>query len=135
MRVDVGRLGKAVAIRMYQDEDVLTSLEAAVINNSMSAGAVVSIIGSIKRVNIRYYSRSKEGIRRDFKQAEGSYELVSGIGNFYVSEGKAVLHVHVMLTSATDVIGGHLVEGNIVDTTAQALIVELEGIDMKALLT
>lgn len=89
----MGRFGRVFVARFHPGEDLLASLERLVKENGIAAGAIISMIGSIRKAHIRYYERSPEGIRHVTRETEGSYELLSGCGNFYVSGDKPVVHI------------------------------------------
>lgn len=84
----------------------------------LGAVAVVTCVGSLTQAHLRY-ANQKEGTR-----LEGPFEIVSLVG----CGGTGGWHLHLSISdSEGSTLGGHLLEGNLIYTTAEIVLVELEG--------
>ena len=128
MKTDHGRMGKIVIVKMYPDEDVIQELKNAIKDNELDSGVILSIIGTLKEVNLQYCLGRSQGLMN--KIHTGHYELTSGEGNFFRNDEEILIHLHVNLCSPEEVLGGHLLDSK-VDATIQAFIAELQEADLK----
>ena len=101
--------------RLRPDQDLRLSLKQWAEEENLQAASVVSAVGSLKSAEIRL---------ADGKTAthfEGPFEIVSLTGT--VSKGG--LHLHISLADKTGkTIGGHLLEGSKIYTTAEITLLE-----------
>src|SRR5687768_8858170 len=96
-------------IRLKPREDLKYRLQRFAINNRIKAAVIVTCIGSLRHYNLRYANR-KEG-----HSGKGYFEIVSLVGT--LSDSSA--HLHLSISDENGVTtGGHLLEKNIVYTTA-----------------
>lgn len=92
---------------------------------NISAASIVSTVGSLKVTNIRYAAQS-EG-----QSFTGHFEIVSLVGNIDLQDAsadgsKGSGHVHISVSDGSGAtLGGHLLEGNVVYTTAEITLLEL----------
>jgi len=77
---------------------------------------VVTCAGSLERINLRFANQQEGSSTQQY------FEIVSLTGTFSVSG--AHLHMSVADKSGT-VTGGHLLDDNLVYTTAEIIVVEL----------
>jgi hypothetical protein len=111
--------------RFVEGDDLLSRLTEAVSRYGIGAGAV-QLIGSLKRIKVGFFNREKG--EYDYLTDEGFFELVSGIGNISWRDDNPVVHVHISVSSIDGrVYSGHLLEGNIVDATVEAVVLEFDG--------
>ena len=114
------KIGRILFGRLKEGEDLLKSLEDIVRKEDVKSG-VVQVIGSLKRINVGYYNREQSKYFN--KTDEGTFELVSCIGNISWRDGSPVVHIHMAVSSFDDrMFLGHVLEGNIVDATAEYVI-------------
>jgi predicted DNA-binding protein with PD1-like motif len=105
-------------------EDLLESLWRYARITKIRAMSVVSIVGSLTTTNIRYANV-------DYATSlSGHFEIVSLVGNIDFQplndEGKGYGHVHISVSDEAGVtVGGHLLPGNFVYTTAEITMLEL----------
>jgi predicted DNA-binding protein with PD1-like motif len=100
-------------LRIKPGEDLKQTLQRAVRNHHVLAGCVLSCAGSLERVRLRLADQNHS---TDFP---GKHEIVS-LGGTLSPEG---LHLHMAASDETGrTVGGHLVEGNIVYTTAEIVV-------------
>ena len=109
---------KTHAIRLRRGADLLRSIEAFCAQKAIRAGVLLSGVGCVTRGRVRDAS----GVTIvDIPQP---LEIVSLMGT--VSEKRCHLHVSFSKEDLS-VVGGHLVEGCIINTTCELVIGELDG--------
>lgn len=104
-----------------KNDEVLPLLLQFAAENSIG-GARLSGIGAFQRVRLGYFDRD----RRDYQPIEinEQVELLSCVGNLARSNGKAKLHVHVIVGKRDGTAhGGHLLGGS-VWPTIEVMVVE-----------
>ena len=100
-------------LRLTPGQDLRRSLEQAVSSRGFTAAFVISGIGSLSDARIRFADAS---IAQVF---QGTTEVLSLSGT--VATNGAHLHIS-LATAAGEVVGGHVMHGCIVRTTAEVLI-------------
>ncbi|MEJ7677726.1 MAG: PPC domain-containing DNA-binding protein [Segetibacter sp.] len=81
--------------------------------NHIKAACIITCIGSLQQVALRYANQS------DVETIHGNFEIVSLTGTLAESGS----HLHVAISDSTgNMIGGHLKEGSIIYTTAEIVI-------------
>ena len=115
-------------LRLIPNEDLLDSLFKYARAIDLKAASVVSVVGSLSTANIRYANQSN-GTRMD-----GYFEIVSVVGNIdfqhdYPDEAtyeEGSGHIHLSISDESGVtIGGHMLQGNLVYTTAEITMLEI----------
>lgn len=102
-------------LRLKRGSDLKQSIVQYCMDNNISSGAIVSAVGSVKEVNIR----KADGVNTYFEVKD--YEVVSLSGT--ISEDGP--HLHISLSDVNlRVIGGHLMDGTIVNTTMELVIMK-----------
>jgi uncharacterized protein len=103
-------------MRLSPNEDLLASLNRYVRVLNISAASIISTVGSLKTTNIRFANQEDGTI------SIGHFEIVSLVGNLDLQGG----HVHISVSDEKGMtIGGHLLEGNFVYTTAEITLLEI----------
>jgi len=100
--------------RLAPGQDLLDSIESFVLQKQIEAGCVLSGVGSLTHAVLRLANRE---IHSDY---EGHFEIVSitGIVSIHGS------HLHISISDENGAtIGGHLVSGCKIYTTAEIVIV------------
>jgi predicted DNA-binding protein with PD1-like motif len=101
------------AFRLKPGEDLRAGIERAVHTNHIIAGWIATGVGSLTRYAIRF--ANQPGVAA----GEGYFEIVSLTGTVSV----AGCHLHISISNGTGAtIGGHLLEGCKVYTTAEIII-------------
>ena len=101
------------AIRLKPGEDLKKSIEKLVKENNIQAGWINSCAGSLTDYTIRYASQPNGS------SGEGHFEIVSLTGTVSVNGS----HLHISISDSTGkTIGGHLIEGCRIYTTAEIVI-------------
>lgn len=109
---------KTYAVRLRRGMDLLQSIESFCVKHEIKAGVVLSGVGCVSRARVR----DAGGV--NLADLCEPMEIVSLMGT--VSEKRCHLHVSFSKEDLS-VVGGHLVEGCIVNTTCELVIGELEG--------
>jgi hypothetical protein len=107
------------AFRLKPGQDLLLEIASFVKKEDIKAGWIITCAGSLTSTNIRF-ANQPEGTR-----ANGHFEIVSLVGT--ISTNGSHLHLSVS-DSLGNTTGGHLLEGNLVYTTAEIIIGESKNV-------
>ena len=110
---------KTYAVRLRRGEDLLRSIEEFCVKHAVKAGVLLSGVGCVSKGCVR----DAGGV--NIVALEEPMEIVSLMGT--VSEKRCHLHVSFSKEDLS-VVGGHLVEGCIINTTCELVIGELEDL-------
>lgn len=103
------------AFRLLPGQDLRNSIQQYVNDHKIKAGWLITCVGSLIDYNIRFANVQKEA------NGSGHFEIVSLTGT--VSDKGS--HIHVIIADSTGkTIGGHLLEGCKIYTTAEIVLVE-----------
>jgi predicted DNA-binding protein with PD1-like motif len=106
---------KTHAFRLTRGTDLKREIESYVKASSIQAGWIGCGVGSLTNYNIRFANQT-EG-----SKGSGHFEIVSLIGTVSVNG----CHLHISISDSTGrTIGGHLLNDNLVYTTAEIVILE-----------
>jgi len=101
------------AFRLKPGEDLKAGIEKIVKADNIEAGWIATCVGSLTHYNIRFANKP------DGTTGEGHFEIVSLAGTVSVYGS----HLHLSISDSTGkIIGGHLLEGCNVYTTAEIVI-------------
>jgi len=104
---------KVYAFRLKPGEDLRRSIEAIVKENNIEAGWINTCVGSLTDYTIRFANQ------REGSHGSGHFEIVSLTGTVSVNGS----HLHISISdSEGKTIGGHLLEGCKIYTTAEIVI-------------
>lgn len=114
-------------IRLVPDQELKTELLKYCRENSIHAGFIVTCVGSLKKVHLRYaYSSDPNNDMAQWREGailEKEFEIVTLVGS--ISEKGTACHLHVTISDdAGNTRGGHLLGDAIVRTTAEIVIGE-----------
>jgi hypothetical protein len=110
------------AIRLQPGQDLKRELDNFAKTQQLQAGFIITCVGSLQKVTIRPADQQIPLHR------EQKFEIVSLVGTLS-PDGS---HVHVSLSDSTGAtIGGHLLEGNEIYTTAEIVIGEAEHLQFR----
>ena len=106
------------SVRLHRGDDLLLSIKGLAQDKHIKAGVILSAVGCVLQARLRDAS----GVNiRDIAE---HCEIVSLNGT--VSEKRC--HLHLALSKEDlSTIGGHMVEGCIINTTCELVIVEIVG--------
>jgi predicted DNA-binding protein with PD1-like motif len=102
-----------IAFRLKPGADLKQSLDSVVKAHDIKAGWIITCVGSLTDYSIRFANQPNGSI------GTGHFEIVSLVGTLS-TEGS---HVHVSIADSTGkTIGGHLMDGCKIYTTAEIVI-------------
>ncbi len=103
------------AFRLKPGQDLKGSIDSFVKTKNIQAGWIATCVGSLTDYNIRFSNQEKA------YSDKGHFEIVSLVGTVSVNGS----HIHVSISDSTGkTIGGHLMEGCKIYTTAEIVITE-----------
>jgi len=113
---------KHYTFRLKPGHDLFESLEMFVRENNIEAGCVLSGVGSLTRAVLRFANRDF------YSEYEGHFEIVSLTGTVSVHGS----HLHISISDGDGrTIGGHLVSGCKIYTTAEIVLAVFEDVAYK----
>lgn len=113
---------KEFAIRLTRGADLKASIEKLCKDNNINTAIVLSGVGCVSKAKMRLAKAI------DYLEVEEDFEIVSLNGT--ISNGQS--HIHIALSDEIgNVIGGHMCEGCIVNTTVELVLGILEEYESK----
>ena len=101
------------AFRLKPGQDLRKEIEAYVKENNIAAGWITTCVGSLTNYNIRFANQ------QNGNTGSGHFEIVSLVGTVSTNGS----HIHISISDSTGhTIGGHLLQGSIIYTTAEIVI-------------
>jgi uncharacterized protein len=101
------------AIRLHPNMDLKRQIEAEINSMRITAGWIISAVGSLRAINIRFANQ-----REGYKQL-GFFEILSLSGTVSIHG----THLHICVADENGkTMGGHLLEANVIYTTAELVI-------------
>jgi predicted DNA-binding protein with PD1-like motif len=102
-------------MRLKPGQDLKECLTQYVHLQQLQAAFIITCVGSLTRYHLRFADRSSGS------HGEGHFEIVSLTGTL----STAGMHLHMSISDGEGrTIGGHLLEGNLVYTTAEIVLGE-----------
>jgi len=113
---------KSYAFRLKPGEDLKKNIELFLKEKNITAAGIVTCVGSLTEANIRFANQP------DGKLMKGHFEIVSLTGVLSINGS----HIHISIADETGrTIGGHLLDGCLIYTTAELIITELNDLEFK----
>lgn len=110
---------KTYTFRLKPGQDLFDSIETFVAEKKIEAGCVLSAVGSLTHATLRLANREH------YNEYEGHFEIVSMTGTVAVSGS----HIHISISDGDGVtIGGHLLSGCKIYTTAEIVLAVFEDV-------
>jgi hypothetical protein len=107
---------RVFAFRLPPKADLKKSILDFAKENQISAGCIVTCVGSLEQFHLRFANQKKGEYKK------GHFEIVSLTGTFSDTSG----HFHISLADEKgQTIGGHLLDENFIYTTAEIVVAEL----------
>lgn len=101
------------AFRLKPGQDLKQAIQAQVQQAGIEAGWILTCVGSLTDYHLRY-ANQEEGTR-----GQGHFEIVSLVGTVSLHGS----HLHLSLSDSSGrTLGGHLLDGNRIYTTAEIVI-------------
>jgi uncharacterized protein len=119
---------RALTVRLKPGADLKAELQHLIEAHALRAGCILSCVGSLRGARLRMPGAVGEAdVVRAFDEPT---EIVSLTGTLAVDG----MHVHISLARRDGAcVGGHLVQGCIVNTTAELVIAELPELEFRRL--
>jgi predicted DNA-binding protein with PD1-like motif len=106
---------KIHAFRLKPGHDLKQEIITYVQKHKIEAGWIMTCVGSVTQYNLRFANMP------DGKKANGHFEIVSLVGTVSINGS----HLHMSVSDSTGAtIGGHLLDNNLIYTTAEIVIGE-----------
>ena len=104
---------KIIAFRLRPGDDLKNEIQHHAQENKIAAGWILTCVGSLRKANLRYANQENASALDSF------FEIVSLTGTVSVNG----CHLHISIGDGRGAtIGGHVMDGNIVYTTAEIVI-------------
>ncbi|OKH43303.1 DNA-binding protein with PD1-like DNA-binding motif [Calothrix sp. HK-06] len=104
---------KIFPIRLKPNDDLRQSLKNFAIQQNITAGFIITAIGSLKQTTIRFANENETTTLND------KFEILSLNGTITTTG----VHLHIAISNKQgNTIGGHLADGCIIYTTAEIVI-------------
>lgn len=110
---------RAIVVRLRPGDDLKRELDALARREALEAASVSTCVGSVERVTLRFADRAEPTV------LEGRREIVSLVGT--LSAGGSHLHLAVA-DGEGRTLGGHLLDGSRVYTTAEVVVLVFPGL-------
>ncbi len=108
--------------RLKPGQDLFNEIESFVAQKKIEAGCILSSVGSLTYATLRLANREF------YTEYEGHFEIVSLNGTVSTNGS----HLHISISDGDGkTIGGHLVPGCRIYTTAEIVVAELEDVIYK----
>jgi predicted DNA-binding protein with PD1-like motif len=113
---------QAITFRLKPGKDLFNEIEAVVAEQNIEAGCVLSAVGSLTHAMLRLANRDY------YSEYDGHFEIVSMTGTVSVYGS----HLHISISDGDGkTIGGHLVPGCKIYTTAEMVLGIFEDVVYK----
>jgi len=113
---------RAYAFRLKPKVDLKKSILAFAEENKIKAGCIVTCVGSLEQIHIRFANQ------QNGESKNGFFEIVSLTGTF----SNTSCHLHISISDNNGItLGGHLLDDNIIYTTAEIVVLELANLSFK----
>ncbi|WP_204138528.1 PPC domain-containing DNA-binding protein [Halomicronema sp. CCY15110] len=105
--------------RLSSGDDLKHSLQALTESREIAAGCILTTVGSLQQASLRFAGQDSETI------LTGRFEIVSLVGTL----SRDGLHLHLAIAdSQGQMIGGHVMPGCLIFTTAEIVVGALSGV-------
>ncbi|WP_028109997.1 PPC domain-containing DNA-binding protein [Ferrimonas futtsuensis] len=102
-----------IAIRLTKGDDLKKCIQQLVAEHGIQAGSIASCVGCLTHLQVRLAGATEVLMLTE------SVEIVSVMGTLTPDHQ----HIHLSVAKRSgDVVGGHLLEGCVIDTTAELII-------------
>lgn len=127
MEYRIGRVGRVIAARLFEGEDLYKSIEQIAEKEDIKSAAVL-ITGGLRKADVVVGPKQeKPKIVGNFKQFAGPGEVL-GVGTIYCDEQGPKLHIHTAIGKGDETIVGCPRGGANTFLVLEVTIIEFEGI-------
>ena len=107
-------------LRLTSRQDLKQTLQQFAAAHQIKAAVILTCVGSLTQYNLRFANRN-EGVSKT-----GFFEIISLVGTLSESS----VHLHIALSDQEGTTkGGHLLENNLIYTTAEIALAELDDLE------
>ena len=122
MKYIEGNIGKIVLAKLEQGEDLLQTIRRIAEETQITTGTFYAI-GTLSVAHFYFYRPSPRPIT-----IKEQLEIVACIGSISQKDEEILAHGHIDVTNSEyQSMGGHLLEGSIVDAMAFVTIIEMKN--------
>jgi predicted DNA-binding protein with PD1-like motif len=124
----IANVGRIIFVRLAEGDDLLEMIKSTAEDSGIRAAAFV-LIGALRNVVLGCYNNGDYVYTR----LDGPLEIASCTGNVAVDEkGEVVVHSHLVVSNEkAEAFGGHLMLGSHVGPTAELMLFEATGVDLR----
>ena len=116
--------GQIIFVRLYPNEDIISSLIKTCEQYDLPSAILLSGIGQIKRVTLGYFKEKNNYTPETFN---GPFELLSLNGTLIQHNSTYKAHLHVVISDEDkQVRGGHLIGGS-VEVTNEIVLLSIKA--------
>jgi len=130
MEYQIGKIGRVVVARGFDDEDVYEKIESLAARESLRS-AVVIVVGGLRKGKVVVGPKNPTGpIEPQFAEFDDAREI-AGVGTIFCDgdDGAPILHLHGAIGRGDETIVGCPRGGATVFCVLEVVIIEIEGID------
>ncbi|NHI92594.1 MAG: DUF296 domain-containing protein [Candidatus Lokiarchaeota archaeon] len=111
-----------LVFKLEKGKDLMSSLKEIAVTNQINS-AMLYLIGAVKKATFGFYKNQKY----QTITINENLEILSCLGNISKKDDEIIIHTHVTFgNSQGKAFGGHLLEGSIIDPTAELFILQLK---------
>jgi len=127
MEYAVGRTGRIIAARLFENEDIYETIEQIARKENIKSAAVL-ITGGFRKASVVVGPKTeKPKIVGNFKDFAGPGEAL-GVGTIYCDDSGPKLHIHTAIGKSDETIVGCPRGGAKTFLVLEVTIIEIEGI-------
>lgn len=113
---------QTIALRLQPQQDLKLALDTMAQSQQLEAACIVTCVGSLSQATLRFAHQSTAAVYQEY------FEIVSLTGTL----SRHGSHYHIAIADRTGrTIGGHLLAGNLIYTTAEVVIAVLPQFSFK----
>ena len=130
MEYSVGKVGRVIAARLFEGEDVQASIEQIARQENIRSAAVL-ITGGFRQANVVVGPQREEPtVEPQFHRFDGPGEVL-GVGTLYPDDAGAKLHLHAAIGKGGENLVGCPRDGTKTFLILEVTIIETAGIEGK----
>lgn len=120
-----------VVVQLETGDDVLASIRAACRETGLETGAVISAIGTLKRLEVHYLHSTDLGVPADERNTRISFEAawevstISGV----VADGEP--HLHLTAFDGDRTVAGHVEPGCVVNALGEVVLRRFDDLSLE----
>lgn len=124
----VGKSGRIIAARLFEGEDIYTSIESIANKEDIKAAAVL-ITGGLRKADVVVGPKQeKPKIIANFQQFVGPGEVL-GVGTLYRDDKQPKLHIHTAIGKGKEVMVGCPRGGASTFLILEVTIIEIDDVE------